>query len=56
MQIGPGSERSHTNDETDSISYFERELAQTVEDSIHESIEEDDGDDQAEEDESECSD
>ena len=45
MQIGPGSTRNPGNDEeSDSITYFERELAQTIEDSINESLDDDDDD------------
>ena len=54
MQIGPGSMQNPGSDEeSDSITYFERELAQTIEDSIHESLEDDDP---TEEEEDECSD
>tara|TARA_Y100000310_G_C20573456_1_gene759239 strand:+ start:466 stop:639 length:174 start_codon:yes stop_codon:yes gene_type:complete len=52
MQIGPGSTRNPGNDEeSDSITYFERELAQTIEDSINESLDDDDDDDHTEEEE-----
>lgn len=49
MQIGPGSTQSYGDEEKDSLTLFEEELAQTIENSIHESIDDDDETDQEDE-------